>query len=359
MHAKHRTPFDGKVPFTRADARAEGIKPHQLIGGRYQRLFYNIYVAAEVAVTPALRATAALKVCPAGSHVSHFTAAELWGGIVPRQPFTHVSSPHPGVRSERRGVHSHRLSPKAEVARHRGVLLSSPEQTFLDLACALSLVDLVVLGDSLVKAKRTTVGRLTAAVNSWGGWGSRPGRRAVGYVREGVDSPMETRLRMLIVLAGLPEPQVNRIVRDASGNWDKRFDLCYPNLHLAIEYDGRQHAEDDKQWDHDLDRREDLDGNGWRLIIIRSKGIYVEPERTLDRIAAAMRARGSHDVPKRFRPEWRSHFPGKVACPCAAFGRQTVRYGGRLGSCAAFGRQTSGYGGRLGSCAAFGRQTLR
>ena len=281
------------------------------MGDSFRRLFYNLYVSADVTVTPAVRAKAVLRVCPPRSQVSHFTAAELWGGIVPSQPLTHVSCPHPGVRSGRRGVGSHRLSPHARVVRFRGIPVSSPEQTFIDLACVLSLVDLVVLGDSLVKAKRTTVDRLVAAVNAWSGWGARPARRAVGFVRDGVDSPMESRLRMLIVLAGLPEPQVNRIVWDGSGSWNKRFDLCYPDLLLVIEYDGRQHAENDAQWDRDLDRREDLDGNGWRLIVIRSKGIYVEPHRTLERIAEAMRARGARNVPTSLRDEWRSHFPGR------------------------------------------------
>ncbi len=261
--------------------------------------------------TPMVRATAVLKVCPPGSQVSHFTAAELWGAIVPSQPLTHVSCPQPGARSERRGVGCHRLSRNAGVAQFRGIRISSPEQTFIDLACALSLVDLVVLGDSLVKARRTTVGQLVSAVNAWKGWGLRPAQRAVRFVREGVDSPMESRLRMLMVLAGLPEPQVNRIVRDGSGAWEKRFDLCYPDLLLLIEYDGRQHARDDEQWGRDIDRREDLDGDGWRLIVIRSNGIYVEPQRTLERIADAMRARGAKDVPTSFGDEWRSHFPGR------------------------------------------------
>ena len=82
---------------------------------------------------------------------------------------------------------------------------------------------------------------------------------------------------------------------------------------LIIEYDGRQHADNDEQWDHDIDRREDLDGEGWQMIVIRSKGIYVEPQRTLERIADAMRARGAQNLPTRLHDDWRSHFPGRVA----------------------------------------------
>ena len=309
----HVTPFDDRVPFTRAEAAAAGISAKRLGSGRYQRLFHGLHLSAEVIVTPAVRAKAALSFCPPGSQISHFTAAELWGAIVPSQPLTHVSCPPTGGRSERHDVGSHRLSRHARAARLRGIRVSTPEQTFIDLACVLSLVDLVVLGDSLVKARRTTVKRLVGAANDWPGRGSRPARRAAGFVRDGVDSPMETRLRMLMVLAGLPEPVVNHIEYNSKGGWSRRFDLSYPALLLVIEYDGRQHAESDGQWGHDLDRRESLDRDGWRLIVIRSKDIYAEPQRTLERIAGAMRARGARNVPKRFRREWCRHFPGHPA----------------------------------------------
>ena len=311
MQANDRMPFDDKVPFTRAEARVAGISAKALRSGRYQRLFHDLYLSAEIAATPAVRAKAVLKVCPPGTQVSHFSAAELWGAIVPSQPLTHVSCPQPGVRSQRGGVGSHRLNRDAHTVRFRGIRMSGPEQTFIDLACVLPLVDLVVLGDSLVKAKRTTVDRLAVAVDAWAGSGSRPARRAAGFVRLGVDSPMETRLRMLMVLAGLPEPVVNHIQYDANGGWAKRFDLSYPDLRLLIEYDGRHHAEDEQQWNRDIDRREELDGDAWRLIVIQSKGIYVEPQRTLARIADAMRVRGARNVPARFRDEWRTHFPGR------------------------------------------------
>ena len=93
---ENRTPFDERSPFTRAEARAAGISAKALIGGRYQRLFYGLYVTAAVVITPLVRAKAVLKVCPAGSQVSHFTAAELWGAVVPHQPLTHPQQPTAG-----------------------------------------------------------------------------------------------------------------------------------------------------------------------------------------------------------------------------------------------------------------------
>ena len=75
---------------------------------------------------------------------------------------------------------------------------------------------------------------------------------------DGVDSGMETRLRLLLVLAGLPEPQVNVILRQPDGSWSMRLDLSYPHLELIVEYDGRQHADSTQQWKRDSRRREEL-----------------------------------------------------------------------------------------------------
>jgi hypothetical protein len=83
---------------------------------------------------------------------------------------------------------------------------------------------------------------------------------------------------MLLVLAGLPAPEVNFILRHPDGSWWMRFDMCYPSLKLIIEYDGRQHAEDSNQWLHDLRRREALDRMGWRVIVITKHDYYETPE---------------------------------------------------------------------------------
>ncbi len=162
--------------------------------------------------------------------------------------------------------------------------MSSPTQAFLELAASLDLVELVVLGDSLVKRKHVTPDDLVMAASQWTGSGAARARKAARFVRKGVDSPKETRLRMLLVLAGLPEPTVNVIIRNAEGSWRMRFDLSYPGLKLIIEYDGRQHTESSGQWRRDLRRREELDRLGWRLIVITSDDLHDAPGAVLTRV---------------------------------------------------------------------------
>jgi hypothetical protein len=94
----------------------------------------------------------------------------------------------------------------------------------------------------MIKAGHTSPKRLIEAAGEWSGRGCRVARRAASLAREGVDSPQETRLRLLLVLAGLPEPHVNLIIRGRDGSWRRRYDLAYEQLRLIIEYDGRQHA---------------------------------------------------------------------------------------------------------------------
>lgn len=123
---------------------------------------------------------------------------------------------------------------------------------------------------------------------------------------------METRLRTLIMLAGLPEPTVNYKLRNSNGEVVVRLDLSYPGLKLIIEYDGRQHAESSRQWRSDIDRRELLDRIGWRLVIVTAEGIFMDPVRTLRRIEEALRDRGCKALPARLSDEWRPYFPSQT-----------------------------------------------
>jgi hypothetical protein len=68
------------------------------------------------------------------------------------------------------------------------------------------------------------------------------------------------------VLGGLPEPRVNHILRELNGDWAQRLDLCYPELKVIVEYDGRHHSEVRANWLHDIKRREALEREGWRHV---------------------------------------------------------------------------------------------
>ena len=303
-------PFNPRDPFTRAEAMAAGMTPWQLRGKDWARIFRNVYVSREVPRTVAVRARAAMRLAPAGAVVSHHTAALLWGGTVPDTSVIHVKISYRKT-FDVDGVRAHRSFRPATGTRRHGVAVTTPEQTFLDLATDLDLVQLVVLGDRLVKRKVTTAAKLVAAAASWDGYHAVLARRAAGLVRPGVDSPPESRLRLLMVLAGLPEPTVNHIIRNPeTGDWQRRFELAYEDLLLAIEYEGRQHRGDDDVWANDIDRREDLDRRSWRVVQVISDGLFENPLRTLQRIEQARLDRGA-PATGTFSDDWRRYFPGR------------------------------------------------
>ncbi len=263
-------------------------------------------------VTARVRAEAALVCFFAHAFASHATAARVWGAPIETGPGEHVTVPVAGERLRRDGVTCH-VRADADAVVVDGVRVSSLPDLFVEMAGELSLVELVVLGDWMVRRKAMTPARLLAACLSAPGVAGRLARSAASYVRPGVDSPMETRLRMLLVLAGLPEPRVNLTIRDVDGEPVRRFDLSWPEGKVIVEYDGRHHVEREEQWEVDLARREEIDDHGWRILVVVARGIYRDPGSTVDRVWRVLRARGVPDVPSRPSQGWRPHFAGHAS----------------------------------------------
>jgi hypothetical protein len=301
--------LDTKRPFLYADAVEAGISPSSLRGRNFRRMFRGVYVHVTLPVTPLVRVRAALLIHPPLAFASHVSAAVVYGVPVSQLPDVHISVFAEKDRRRRPGIRNHVASAGTPVTVVAGDRVSTPEQMFVELAAILHLVDLVVVGDDLVRQKRTTPELLQKYCAESRRADAAAARRAAGYVRSGVDSPMETRLRMLIVLAGLPEPTVNFTIYWADGRVRYRFDLSYPELKLIVEYDGRQHRDDLDQWDRDIERKDWFDHNGWMHVPVFSRGIFRRPDETLARVLAALKSRGCTSLPRVLADDWRAYFP--------------------------------------------------
>ncbi len=308
MVAQPSPELDIRRPFTYGAAISAGLTRTQLRSKRFRRLLTGVYISAAVPPLPIHLIQAALLVHPVTAFASHTSAARLLDAPLPAGlAEEHISVFEARDRRHREGIRTHVASRATPVVHCRGLRCSAPEQVFVELAGLLPLVDLVVVGDYFVKKRWVTPAQLVAHANA--PFGNPAAARAAGYVRAGVDSPMETRLRMLLVLAGLPEPVVNHTIYHADGRVRYRFDLSYPDLKLVVEYDGRQHRADLAQWDHDVERGEWLDDDGWKHLPVFSWGIYRRPDRTLERVLKALRERGCRGLPARLSEDWRPHFP--------------------------------------------------
>lgn len=297
----------GHLPFTYQQGRERGLTRSRLLSDDFVQLLHGVYVPTDTKVDGYVAARAALLVAQPGAFLSHHSAAWLWGGVVPRQPMAHVSIPAGRGRSTRRDMVVH--SSRRQATRFRGQPLTTAVDTFLDLAAYLNLVDLVILGDSLVRRGRCTPESLVEAAAQGSGRGVRLARRAASLVRSRVDSPMETKARMLRVLSGLPELETDLRFYDSQGQLVRRLDAGDRATRTAVEYDGRQHVNREDQWESDLLRREEFEDQEWRIVTLVSKDIYTWPGRTVDRLARIFQRRGIKVGPR--SDEWRRHFHGR------------------------------------------------
>ena len=95
---------------------------------------------------------------------------------------------------------------------------------------------------------------------------SRPRCRAIGAIRlaDGrAESPQESRMRVRLVLAGLPAPVPQFEIR-RDGRFLARADFAWPEQRVILEYDGAWHA-DTAQLHRDRKRLNTLIDQGWKV----------------------------------------------------------------------------------------------
>ncbi|WP_377644079.1 hypothetical protein [Oryzobacter terrae] len=299
-------PPNSSWPILRTEARSLGVTDRALRSSKFRTILPGVVVSSIVPDTVVVRARAAILLAPDGGVISHFTAARLWGGRVPDNEWTHVSFMR-DVRFRVRGIRPHRYRRRLDVRKWHGVPVTSPEQTFCDMARFLGLVDLVALGDSLVRKSRLSPEHLSSYAEGWSGQFKADAVAAARLVRARVDSSPETALRLLLVLAGLPEPDIDIHIRAVDGTLRFRIELGYENVRFAIEYDGRWH-EGAAQREKDRARRTHLsEEEGWTFVVVTGDELYNATETLLVRIVDAARSAGV-PVPDRLSDGWRQHF---------------------------------------------------
>jgi len=280
--------------FRGTDAVAAGILTKGTLRGvRFRRLLPDVYAPRTLTPDLALRARAA-HIWLAGSGVlAGHAAGEVYrAGCAPRDCPVEVIIP-----GDRRRPPAGIVVRRDEIAddEHRtydGVRLTTPVRTAYDLARrAPSLVEAVVGIDALA-------GRFGFAISDVLGLARRhPGARGRRQLIEAVacaeplaGSAMETRLRMVLVAAGLPRPTVQHTIVDERGRMLATVDLAYPGQRVAIEYEGAEHFEPLRAI-RDARRYTRIVALGWRVYRYVSADVYGSPDRIVGEISAALRTR--------------------------------------------------------------------
>jgi hypothetical protein len=288
-------------PFRTADARALGMSLKTLQGSRFRRLAKGVYVAATTGDSHRIQIRGVQLALPPGTIATGVTGLQMLGiDVGPQHPITFATTHPRQVR--RRDVKVMRV--KKLPANRDGI--ASAEHCWLVAASTLNLLDIVTAGDSLIRRRRTTLPRLQSAVQGHSGRGVVVARTAVTLVRERVDSPRESWLRLCLVLAELPMPECNLIIGDHRGPIG-RVDLVYIAYKLIIEYEGDQHRTDRNQWNRDIDRQEDFARDNWMLIRVTSERARW-PRQVVRAVYQALRANGYDGPAPEFSELWVSLF---------------------------------------------------
>jgi very-short-patch-repair endonuclease len=174
----------------------------------------------------------------------------------------------------------------SDVIRLRGLPVTSALRTALDLGCRPPLVDAVVALDMALHRRLVGLSELLSFAEAHrGAKGIATLRRAIELAEPATESPMETRLRMLLVVARLPRPRAQVRLHDQHGCFLGRPDLYYPEHKLGLEYDGGAHRNNLVE---DNRRQNRLLNGGFRLLRFTAADIYQAPESVIKQVRRAM-----------------------------------------------------------------------
>lgn len=223
------------------------------------------------------------------SVVSHITAAKIHGLYLPQWcenvQALDLSRPRGMPEPRRRRVSGHRMAlEQTDIDVIGGVPVTSVPRTLLDLSPLLTLDQLVAIADQIVCEHKHPFGQQKFAMvkldalNAYiaahqGLHGLRRLRAAMKLARVGVDSPPETRLRLIIVRSDLPVFEPGIELSDSAGRPLVSPDLACEEYKTCIEYDGRHHFTPEQQGkDHDRDFI--TKSLGWHQVVINKEDVF-------------------------------------------------------------------------------------
>jgi hypothetical protein len=303
--------------FATADAHAAGIDRNAfgplLRSGAWRRLRHGVYTTGEVwrehqaaGEVHRLECAAVLRRLERGSVViSHGSAARLHDLVVPHDLRREVRLTDPAEFRVGRGYRISAATIPPHDVEHLGALaVTTVPRTLADVGREWDVADTVVALDDALADNRTTPSELkiaTLAQTHWVGCGSAA--RAVSLARVGAHSPHETRARLALLGAGLPEPLLQQAVLVGS-RVVAVLDMYWPDQGVFAECDGMVKYTDPWQGRSPVEalraekRRQD------DLLDLDLLGIRLTPEDVRERLdakvdrLAALLERGRREPPR-------------------------------------------------------------
>lgn len=277
-------------PFVGSQALASGALTRHELRTRFRAIHRDIYVARDARPTALLRAKAAWLRSRGHGVLAGFSASAFHGArwIEPSLPAYVIDinnrRPTRGIVTWADAIEDDEICSIGEIR------LTTPARTAVDLACKFPEDTAVAAIDALARAAHLKVADIEqAAERHTGRKGIRQARATIALVDPGAESPQETWLRLLVIRAGYPRPQTQYPVYNEYGALIGDVDLAWPELKIALEYEGRHHT-DPEQLRKDIQRVDAMVETGWIVIRVTSREGAAN---ALGRIAKAWASRAS------------------------------------------------------------------
>lgn len=180
-----------------------------------------------------------------------------------------------------------------------GLVCMHPIDIWFHYAQYLNLVEMVVLGEAIIR-------RFGYPLNSFR---NRLGmfQRIIGKARckealaliQTSDSVQETRTRLALLRFGLNRPVTHYAIDSADASTRYTVDMAYPDMKVAIEYDGDHHRRFRSQYVRDQHKRRNLRAMGWTVIEVFADDLRDEASQQAfaNNVASALK------IPFRGRPQ--------------------------------------------------------
>jgi very-short-patch-repair endonuclease len=272
-----------KRPFALEEAREAGVTLDALRSPVWRRLGAELYAWSGLKEDPLLLLRVWARLLPRDVVFAGATAAWLHGlDLPPTKPVEVVAPPSSSLRT-REGLRVRRCEvPAAELVSRQGLRATALPRTLASLCLQGPAVEALVAIDMALRKHRTDAATLVSYGQKGGPGGKR--LRSLAAIAAPAESPMETRLRWLLIQARLPRPEVQTELGDAA-RFAGRVDLYYPQARLVLEFDGGNHRE---RLVED-DRRQNLLINaGFRLLRFTAADIYQRADVVVAQVRAAL-----------------------------------------------------------------------
>jgi len=297
-----RTPLPLQLryrPFTVAEAVDLGVTRKRLRSSDLRAPFTGVRVSRALDWTAALRARCALLAAPAGCVVVGDDAVELhrlptpFGARAAME--TDLAVAVVGSSSVPRmaglAVLPRRLDPRTPLVEVGGVRLPRVEDVWA-LRCAdLDDESGIALGDGVLRRLEGDRVPMAAAVERLPLEQRARASRLLGFVRYEVCSPVETRLRLLLLRAGVPEASHYAAPVPREGRPEVWPDLQWEAVRVAVEVDGPHHAQD-AQHQRDIRRDRRTKHQGWTQVKVSSREVMQQPADVVRWISDELRQAG-------------------------------------------------------------------